>query len=229
MDKITIRALIVMMVISFLALAPQTVRAQNPPEPTQIVIGAPAQSNLGGSLTVQAVLADSQGHPISKAVIYFTTQTTFLSRTSDVVLVQAVTNANGQAVAEFVNDLSGTLTLRAEFRGDTQYAPSNATIQVGTAGEGQVYAEHIGVDIPGFNVPPVSVPMASVQSSQQDISRFIQSLWPAMNGWPVAAVLFLVWSMYLLAVRFVFRVAALGSEPEEQPTFPTTPDPRRSP
>jgi hypothetical protein len=227
MDKVIIRVLTIAMVLCLFTFAPQTARAQNSLEPTQIVVGAPAQSIPGDLLTVQAVLADSQGHPISKAVIYFTIQTTFLSRTSNMVLAEAVTNANGQAVAEFVNDLSGTLALRAEFRGDTQYAPSDATIQIGAAGERQVYAEHIGVDIPGFNVPPVSVPMASVQSSQQDISRFIQSLWPAMNGWPIAAVLFLVWSMYLLAVRFVFRVAALGSEPEE-PTFPTTPDPRRS-
>jgi hypothetical protein len=151
-------------------------------------------------------------------MIFFTTETTYLNTKSDVVLAQAMTNANGQAVAHFIDDVSGTLRLRAEFRGDTKYAPSNAAIQVAMAGNGQVYVEHVGVDIPGFNVPPVSAPMASIQS-QQGISRFIQSLWPAMNGWPVAAVLLLVWSMYLLAVRFVFRVAALGSEHEELPPF----------
>lgn len=227
MDKMIIRALIIAMVFSFLAFAPRTVRAQNPLEPTQIVIGAPAQTNLGKLLTVQAVLADSQGHPISKAVIYFTTQATFLGDSSNVVLAQAVTNRNGQAVAQFVDDFSGTLTLRAEFRGDAQYAPSSATTRIGTIGEEQVYAEHVGVDIPGFNVPPVRAPMASLQS-QQGIARFIQSLWPAMNGWPIAAVLLLVWSMYLVAVRFIFRVAVLASEAGEV-TFPTTPDPRRSP
>ena len=159
---------------------------------------------------MQAVLADSQGHPISKAVVYFTTQQNFLGSTSDVVLAQAVTNANGQAVAEFTDNFSGAFALQAEFRGDTQYAPSNATAQIGAAAMAQVYVEHVGVDLPGFNVPPVGVPMASVQSPQAGIAGFIQSLWPAMNGWPVAAVLFLVWSMYLFAVRFVFRVAAFG-------------------
>ncbi len=228
MDKVTIRALIIAIVLSFLAFAPSVplhaARAQSPLEPTQIAVGAPAQSNLGGPLTVQAVLADSQGRPISKAVIYFTTQATFLSDHNDIVLAQAVTNANGQAVAEFVNDLSGTLTLRAEFRGDTQYAPSSATIETGTAGGDQVYAEHVGVDIPGFNVPPVSAPKASLQSPQPDIARFVQGLWPAMNGWPVAAVLIIVWSLYLFAVAFVFRVAALGSEAGDS----TSTDPRRS-
>ena len=219
MDKI-IRALIVVMVLTFLAVAPLTGHAQGMQEPTQIVVGAPTQAKLGEMLTVQAVLADSQGHPISKALIYFTTETKFMSKSGDVVLAQAVTNGNGQAVAQFMNNFSEALTLRAEFRGDKQYAPSNAATLIGTAGNGQVYVEHIGVDIPGFNVPPVSAPMASVQSLlQQNILRFIQNLWPAMMGWPVAAVLLLVWSMYLLTVKFVFRIAALGHEPEEQPSF----------
>lgn len=225
MDKRLIRVLTIAMVLTFLVFAPRAARAQGTQEPTQIVVGAPTQSKLGETLTVQAVLADSQGHPISKAVIYFTTETKFLSKSDDVVLAQAVTNGNGQAVAQFVNDFSGNLTLRAEFLGDEQYAPSNAAIQIGTVGGGQVYVEHVGVDIPGFNVPPVSVPMASIQLPQQSISRFIQSLWPAMSGWPIAAVLLLVWSMYFLAVTFVFRVAALGSEPEETPSS----DSRRSP
>ena len=210
MVKIIIRTLIVAMVLLLIVMAPSMVHAQGMQEPTQIVVGASAQSKLGETLTVQAVLADSQGHPISKAVIYFTTETTFLSKKSDVVLAQAITNGNGQAVAHFANNFSGTFALRAEFLGDKQYAPSDATIQIATVATGQVYVEHIGVDIPGFNVPPVSAPAASIQ--QRGILRFIQGLWPAMNGWPVAAVLLLVWSMYLLAVRFVFRVAALGRE-----------------
>lgn len=219
MDKRIIRAFIIAMIL-FLIMAPNPARAQtqSAQQPTEIVVGASPQANLGDDLTVQAVLADSQGHPISKEVIYFTTQTTFLNGSGDVVLAQAVTNKNGQAVAHFVNNFSGTLVLHAEFRGDIQYAPSDAITQIATAGDGQVYLEHVGVDIPGFNVPPVSAPMASIGSSR-GISRFIQSLWPAMNGWPVAAVLLLVWSMYLLAVKFVFRVAALGNEPEELPTF----------
>lgn len=224
MDKMISRALIIAMVLTFFAMVPNTAHAQGMQEPTQIVVGAPTQSNLGETLTMQAVLADSQGHPISKAVITFTTQAKFLSRSDNVVLAQAMTNANGQAVAQFVNNFSGPLTLQAEFRGDAQYAPTSASIQISTNGGEQVYTEHIGVDIPGFNVPPVSAPMVSIQSQQQNIWRFVQALWPAMNGWPVAAVLLLVWSMYLLAVRFVFRVAALGSEPEELPPF----DSRRS-
>ncbi len=226
MDKVksrpvmaAIRVLSAALTLSILAFTPLSAQAQNSLQATQIVIGAPAQSNAGQTLTVQAVLADSQGHPISKAVVYFTTQTSFLGRKGDVVLAQAVTDEKGQAVAEFADDFSGAFNLNAEFRGDTQYAPSNATAQVTTAEDGQVYIEHVGVDIPGFNVPPVSPRMVYVDSPRPNVWRFIQNLWPAMNGWPVAAVLILVWSMYLVAVRFVWRVAALGSKPEELPPY----------
>ena len=211
MDKITIKALIVALLLGFLVFAPVAVRAQSQLEPTQILVGAPSQAALGAPFTMQAVLADSKGHAISKAVIYFTEPATFLGTANNMVLAQAVTNGKGQATAQIVNDLSGTVTLNAEFRGDAQYAPSIASVQINSTGEKQLYNEHIGVDIPGFNVPPFS---ASLQP-QTGLMGFIQGLWPAMNGWPVAAVLFIVWSMYLLAVRSIFRVAALANENEE--------------
>jgi hypothetical protein len=223
MDKVTIRALVLAAVLGLLALPLGPVCAQAPLEPTQIVIGAPAQSNPAEPLTVQAVLADSQGHPISKARIYFTTQGEFLGDKGDVVLAEAVTNGNGQAVARVANDFSGSIALSAEFRGDAQYAPSNATVQLVAPDEVQLYAEHVGVDLPGFNVPPLGASKASLQSPQQGIDRFLQSLWPAMNGWPLAAVLLIVWSTYLLALTFVFRVASSGGEPEDSASA----DPRR--
>ena len=215
MDKRIIQALIIAIALAIPAFASRTVYAQAPLEPTQILVGAPAAPDPGGLVTVQAVLADSKGHPISKALIYFTTQAKFLSSTGNVVLAQAVTDSKGQAVAHFTDDFSGPLALQAEFRGDTQYAPSNATAQMGAATSQQVYVEHVGVDLPGFNVAPVGAPMASVQSPLGSIAGFIQSLWPAMNGWPVAAVLLLVWSTYFFAVTFVFRVASAKDEPEE--------------
>lgn len=207
--------LIVMLGLALFALGPQSARAQSALEGTQIMIGAPAQADLGAPLTVQALLTDSQGHPIAKAVIYFTAQKTFLHRTGDEVITQAVTNGSGQAVATFTDDFSGAITLNAEFRGDTQYAPSVASAPVATSGEQQVYAEHVGVDLPGLNVPPVSRSMAAVQSPLASVWRFVLGLWPAMNGWPLAAALLLVWANYFLAVTFVFRLAALGSKPDD--------------
>lgn len=215
----TIHIAIGVMLLAFLAAAPQAARAQSALAATQIAIGAPAESNLGASLTVQALLTDSQGHPIPKALIYFTAEETFLHASSDVVLTQAMTNADGQAVAQIKDNFSGTITLHAEFKGDAQYAPSDASTPVATTGGQQVYAEHVGVDVPGLNVPPIGAARAAVQGSKGGIMGFIASLWPAMNGWPVAAILLLVWSMYLLAVRFVFRLAALGDDRNDLPEF----------
>ncbi len=219
MDKIT-RVLIAGLVIGISVFAPLSVSAQSALQPTQIIIGAPGAPDANGSMTVQAVLGDSEGHPISKAVVYFTTQVQFLSGKSDVVLAQAVTGANGQAVATFTDTFSGAIPLSAEFKGDAQYAPSNVTVQVGGASGGQEYVDHVGVDLPGYNVPPVGgAAAASVGLSQRGFSGFVQSLWPAMNGWPIAAVLLLVWSLYFFAVTFVFRVARAADGPAELPDF----------
>jgi hypothetical protein len=215
MDKRIVQALVTATALIFMAFGAQTVHAQSPLQPTQIIIGAPAAPSAGGLYTVQALLADSQGHPISKAVVYFTTQQKFLGSTSSVVLAQAVTNTGGQAVAEFRDNFAGAFSLQAEFRGDSQYAPSNAIAQVAAAGVQQVYVEHVGVDIPGFNVPPVGPALASIQSRSGGVTGLIESLWPAMNGWPVAAVLFLVWATYLLAIKHVLRAAASETEEAE--------------
>ena len=208
---IALRSLVGMLITGVLVFAPQAVWAQSSLQPTQISVGAPAHAATGDSLTVQALLVDSHGSPIPKETIYFTTQQDFLSGSGDMVLAQAETDRNGQAVAQFVDDFSGAITLRAEFRGDTTYAPSNGTASINATGSEQVYIDHIGVNIPGFNVPPVvslpgNGPMASVQS--QDIWASIDRLWPAMNGWPMAALLIIVWSMYFRAVTWMYRVAA---------------------
>ncbi len=219
MDKRIVCALVMATALCSFAFAPQAVRAQAALEPTQIMIGASGVPDANGVMTVQAVLGDSKGRPISKEVIYFTTQATFLGGKGEVVLAQGVTNSKGQAVAHFSDSFSGAIPLSAVFRGDTEYAPSNATVQVGGAPDRQAYAEHVGVDLPGFNVPPAGIPMASIQSPEHGLDGLIQKLWPAMNGWPVAVVLLLVWSMYLFAVTFVFRVAAAGSETGEPSDF----------
>lgn len=220
------RGLTLAAVLITLMLTPRAAQAQNPQEPTQMSIGAPAQASLGERVTVQAVLVDSRGNRISKTTVYFTTPASFLNHDDDVVLAQAVTNQAGQAVAQFQNDFSGTITLRAEFRGDDRYAPSNVTTQIRAVGDEQVYVEHVGVDIPGLNAPPVIAPMAAVQSPARGVSLLIESLWPSMTGWPIAAALIIVWSLYFFAVTLVFRVAAPESESKES-TFVA--DRRRSP
>lgn len=215
MDKITTKVLIVTLLLGFLVFVPMAVHAQSQLEATHILVGAPSQAALGEPFTMQAVLADSKGHAISKADVYFTETATFLGDTNNMVMAQAVTNAKGQVTAQITNDQSGTITLNAEFRGDTQYAPSTESVQVTVTGVKQLYNEHIGVDIPGLNTPPFAGSLQGSLQRQPGIVGFIEGLWPAMNGWPIAFVLFIVWSMYLLAVRSIFRVAALANEKDE--------------
>lgn len=205
----TLRAAII--AVSFL-LPAVPVGAQTPQEATYIKIGAPHEALLGDPLTVQAVLVDSHGKPIANASVYFTAPAQILNSSADVNLAQAVTNKDGQGVAQIGVDTSGILALSAVFRGDDRYAPSKALTQIQVTGDSQVYAEHIGVDIPGFNVPPVFTATAYAQSPMPSIPRIFYGLWPAMTAWPIGAALIIVWSLYLVAVTFLFRIAAPTGE-----------------
>jgi hypothetical protein len=218
------RLIAIAAVVCLLAFAAQRARAQAPQQPTQIEVGAPAQADLGKLMTAQAVLADSQGHPISGAQIYFTTEATFLGVTKDVVMAQGLTNENGQAVAHFPIDSTGTFNLRAEFRGDEQYAPSTATTQVQIIGDGQVYSDHFGAQPSGITATQAGASAAAFQS----LSPWNRALRSALSGWPVGIALLLVWSMYLVAMGYVFHIAFLAKEPQPTPTL-GTPDSRRSP
>jgi hypothetical protein len=189
-------------------LLPNAVLAQAAQEPTTIRIGVPAEVYLGANTTVQAVLVDSAGTPIAKAMVYFIVPTTFLTGSGDMVVAQAITNRNGQAVAEFENDIEGSLTLRAEFRGDDRYAPSNAAAQLSVAGGGQVYVQQAGVQIPGLNQPPAAPAGASLSRPLIGITQNVPYLWPSMSGWPIALVMMTIWSLYVFVVALVFRIAA---------------------
>jgi hypothetical protein len=191
-------------------LLPHAAQAQGAKAPTVLRIGAPDHANLGEHITAQAMLADGTGKPIAKATIYFVTPASFLSGSGDMVLAEAITSKNGQAVAHFTNDLSGSLNLRAEFRGDDRYAPSEATMQISVGGDAQLYVEDVGVHIPGLNeAPPVPVE-ASLSQPSGGVTADVQALWPSLSGWPIALVLMLVWSLYLFVVVLIFRIAAAG-------------------
>ncbi len=193
-------------------LVPNAAQAQETKEATAIRIGAPAQLGLGESGMVQAVLADSAGKAIPNAMIYFVTSASFLNGSGDMVVARAITNKNGQAVAEYSSRDPGTITVRAEFRGDDRYTPADAETQINIAGEQQVYVQHVGVHIPGLNeAPPVPV-AASLSQPFGGVTPDVQALWPSMSGWPVALVLMIVWSLYIFAVVLIFRIAAASPQ-----------------
>lgn len=210
MDTLRGRIPITAVLLVLSMLLPTAALAQGAQEATSIQVGVPSQVYLGAPTTVQAVLADETGKPINKALIYFVIPAAFLTGSGDMVVAQAITNQNGQAVAEFENNLDGSISMRAEFRGDDRYAPSNATAQFTVVGDGQVYVQQAGVQIPGLNQPPGAPMSASLARPFAGMTENVPNLWPSMSGWPIALVLMTIWALYVFVVALIFRIAAPG-------------------
>ena len=149
---------------------------------------------------MQALLVDRFGRPASKATIDFAMPTDFLTGSGKMVLAEVVTDKDGRARAEIENRSSGAITLLAEFAGNDQYAAASASTPVTVTGDDQQYVEDIGVHIPLFNTPPSL-------TAGGNVTVIGAALWPSMTGWPVAAVLIIIWALYILVVAHLFRLA----------------------
>lgn len=167
-------------------------------QPSAISIGAPATAQLGQHVTLQARLINSAGAPIAKARIVFVSPATFLGTSGDVVVASATTDKTGLATADWQVRRTGTLSIRAEFHGDDQYAPSKVAAPIVVSGSQQLYVQHAGVRIPGLNDAPVSG---------------LSGLWPRLSGWPIAAALLIVWSLYGVTVFLIFRIVLASRTP----------------
>jgi len=172
-------------------------------QPTAIGVAAPGSVSLGQNVTVQAKLVGAGGVPIPKERIDFTTGTSFLQASGDMVLASATTDATGLAVAQFVARQSGSLTISAGFAGDGIYAAAKGNTQVTVTGNQQLYTQQAGVPLPGLNRAP---------SSDLYLTPEVVPNW-FLSGWPIAAVLLVVWSLYGTAVWFMSEIPALGGEP----------------
>ena len=170
-------------------------------EPTAMSIGTPTTAGMGQTVTLQARLVDDTGSPIEKAAIDFVTPTSFLSGSGDVVVARAVTDKQGLAVARYQVRSAGQTTVRAEYKGDDRYAATTATAQMTIVGTDQLYTQKAGVAIPFLNEPPAFVSALGISP---------QSL-PRLSGWPIAATLLVVWSLYGFVVTLIFRVALAGA------------------
>ena len=195
-----------LMALAMLAVGAGT--AQAGAAPTRLTFTAPGQAALSELVTVRARLVDAQGAPLARARIAFIAPLTFLNGGSDVVLTEGLTDKDGNAVGTFQARVAGALALRAVFRGDDLYASSEARADLTVAGdEHPLYAEHVGVHLPGLNQPPGIGQIALSEPQETVISRAL-ALWPAMSGWPIAAALIVIWSIYAGVVRLLFRIAA---------------------
>jgi len=186
----------VLVVTAFALSAPLAAASQ----PTAISIGAPATADLGQHVVLQARLINSAGQPIVKAQVVFISPATFLGTSGDVVIASATTDKTGLATADWQVRRNGTLSIRAEFRGDDQYATSQAAAQMAVSGSQQLYVQQAGVRIPGLNAAPVPA---------------LSGLWPRLSGWPIAAVLLIVWSLYGVTVFLLFRIAFASRRPSD--------------
>lgn len=167
-------------------------------EKTAMAIAVPANANLGQRVSLQARLVSASG-PIAKAKVSFVIPTTFLNNSGDVVVAEAVTDSDGLAATDFEARSTGSLNVKAQFRGDDRYAASEASAPVEVAGSQQLYVQEAGIQLGGLNAAPIGQTGA----------------WPhwALSGWPIAAVLIIVWSLYGTAVYFMSRISADADQP----------------
>ncbi|HEU5288257.1 MAG TPA: hypothetical protein VFV20_07635, partial [Candidatus Limnocylindria bacterium] len=61
-----------------------------------------------------------------------------------------------------------------------------------------------GVRVPGLNEAPRA---GVVLGEANAVAAMGAQLWPALSGWPIAAVLVIVWSLYAFVALLVIRVA----------------------
>ena len=158
------------------------------PAPTKMVVALPASANIGQRISGQARLTDAAGAPIAGAAIKFTELQAFLGNESRVTLADGITDATGTVSVSFDLRTEGQHQVRAGFSGDDRYAFSNATATITLSGNDQLYVESVGVRVPGLN-------------------EGVLGLFPRLSGWPIALVLFIVWSLYLYVAVLVGRIS----------------------
>ncbi len=167
-----------------------------------IAITGPGSATLGQQVTVQAKLTSAAG-PIVKAAVAFVIPTTFLNGSGDMVVARAITDGQGQATGTFEARSTGSLQLKAVFSGNDTYAAATAvtTAPMAVSGNEQLYVPDIGIRLRGVNTTPTG--------QATGIAHWF------LSGWPIGAVLTLIWSMYAAAVFFMSRVVAEGERATE--------------
>ncbi len=167
-----------------------------------LTITAPGSATLGEQVTVTAKLTSAAG-PIVKAPVQFVIPTTFLNGSGDMVVAQGVTDGQGQATGTFEARSTGALQLKAVFAGDNTYAAATAATSapVAVSGNEQLYVPDIGIRLRGLNTTPTG--------QATGLAHWF------LSGWPIGAVLTLIWSLYAAAVFFMSRVVAEGERATE--------------
>ncbi len=175
--------------------------ASGGPGPVAIGIAVPASVQLGQVARLDAKVVSASGAPLANLKVTFTSPASFLNTSGEVVIATATTNAAGIAEGQFQARRSGTLTINAAFAGDSQHAAARTSASLPVTGDGQLYVQSAGVKLPGLNATSTGATTSSPR-------------W-AFSGWPIAAVLLIVWSLYGTAVFFMSRIAGASDLPQE--------------
>jgi hypothetical protein len=169
-------------------------------EASTLAVSAPATVTAGQNVTVQARLTGAAG-PIVKAKVDFVVPTGFLKATADMAVGTGITDGAGLATATFQARMTGDLQVKAVFAGDNTYAASTSAAPMSVGGSTQLYVPDIGIRLRGVNSSPIG-PGGGV------------SHW-LLSGWPIGALLVLIWATYGVAVFFMSRISADASNAPE--------------
>ena len=169
-------------------------------EPSTIAVSAPATVTAGQNVTVQARLTGASG-PIVKAKVDFVVPTGFLKTSSDMAVGTGITDGQGLASATFQARMTGDLQVKAVFAGDNTFAPSTSAAPMSVGGSKQLYVPDIGIRLRGLNSSPIG--------QDSTVSHWL------LSGWPIGALLVLIWATYGAAVYFMSRISADASSASE--------------
>lgn len=139
----------------------------------------------GSPLQLAATLLDPAGNPIAGALISFSIPTEFLNNTGDMDIGWARTGANGMASLDYAPRIEGEREITAIFDGNAVFAPSSITETL-TVEQGPVSYRELS---------PVRVPGA--------------------NKWMAAAVLLVVWGLFLSSMARIWLIARIGARTTE--------------
>lgn len=162
-------------------------------DPTTLVVAAPAKVSVGQKVEVQAKLTTASG-PVVKATVQFVLPMSFFNTTADMVVASGLTDGQGLATATFQARSTGDLKVKAVFAGDASHAASNATAPMSVTGSTQLYKPDLGVRLRGLTSSPIS--------SDNGVTDWV------LSGWPIGALLVIIWGTYATAIYFMSRISA---------------------
>ena len=139
----------------------------------------------GLKVEIVATLLDPARNPIEGQEITFEMDVAFLNNFDNVVIGTAETGGDGRAYIEFTPRAQGDHALTASFAGTSVFAQATASVDFSVLQGAQLYQELSPVRVPGANV------------------------------WMAAAVLVVVWTIFLITLYRIWRIARLGEDAVE--------------